>query len=225
MFSFTFTSRPFTASMMPLYLSVLLLLVSVNAFVTDSAKIQTRAPSSLVAQLQPTTIPHASARDNNQEYAVQVSYEGQSCEILVQPHETLLAAMERTGAADRLSLPSLPSDCRRGNCLTCSGRHAKGSNESSLVRGDDGLSPHMSREVQRAGYLLTCSSFVVGNGLKVQLGENEQVWENMYRNRLEDERAVHIGRVAKARVIRKAAESNIPKWAKQTLKVLEETDS
>jgi hypothetical protein len=83
----------------------------------------------------------------------------------------------------------------------------------------------MSREVQRAGYLLTCSSFVVGNGLKVQLGENEQVWENMYRNRLEDERAVHIGRVAKARVIRKAAESNIPKWAKQTLKVLEETDS
>lgn len=196
-----------------LYISILLLLVSVNAF------------SPLTQDFHRHDVRmYASESSEQEEYSVQVSYEGRSCEIHVRPYETLLAAMERTGAADQLSLPSLPSDCRRGNCFTCSGRHVDGSKKDSLVRGDDGLSPHMSREVEKAGYLLTCSSFVVSNGLKIRLGENDKVWNDMYKMRLEDERAVHIGRVAKARVIRRAAESNVPKWTKQTERVLDETE-
>lgn len=213
--------------MIPLCLSLLLLLVSANAFVPLSngwTEIQ-RAPNHKLQHRIPSLHASTSSDSNEKEFSVQVTYEGRSCEIHVRPYETLLAAMERSGAADRLCLPSLPSDCRRGNCLTCSARHVEGSKEDSLARGEDGLSPHMSREVKKAGYLLTCSSFVVGDSLKVQLGEKEEVWENMYRERLEDERAVHIGRVAKARVIRRAAESNVPKWTKQTEEVLDQTDS
>lgn len=213
--------------MAPLYILVLLLLVSANAFVTvkQPALKSKRAPRLQHDDVTVTLLLSTSSDDDNREeqYSVQVSFEGRSCEIDVWPHETLLAAMERTGAADRLSLPSLPSDCRRGNCLTCSGRHVHGSEEESLVRGEDGLSPHMSREVQKAGYLLTCSSFVVGDGLKIELGENNDVWQAMYRTRVEDEMAEHIGRAAKARVIRRAAESNVPKWTRQTKKVLDQT--
>jgi len=206
-----------------LYLSILLLLVSANAFLPLSHNV--RKIQRAAWRLPPQRIPALQASSGEQkEYSVEVSYEGRSCKIKVRPYETLLAAMERAGTADRLSLPSLPSDCRRGNCLTCSGRHAEGSKEASLARGDDGLSPHMSREVQKAGYVLTCSSFVVGDGLKMQLGENDDVWKAMYQTRIEDEMTEHIGRAAKARVIRRAAESNVPKWTKQTEKVLDQTE-
>ena len=72
--------------------------------------------------------------------------------------------------------------------------------------------------------MLTCSSFVVGNGLKIQLGEHDDVWNAMYKTRLEDEMAEHIGRVAKARVIRRAAESNVRKWTDQTERALDQTE-
>lgn len=206
---------------------LLSLLVSVNAFVSlKEPSLKTRRTPERLEERASIISQQASSSNDNQEreYSVQVSYDGRSCEIGVRPYETLLAAMERSGAADRLSIPALPSDCRRGNCLTCSGRHVQGSEEKSLVRGEDGLSPHMSREVQKAGYLLTCSSFVVGSGLKIQLGENNEVWNAMYQTRIQDEMAEHIGRVAKARVIRRAAESNVPKWTRQTEKVLDQTD-
>ena len=220
-------SGTFTAAMTPIYVFILLVVLdSVKAFVPltqVSCKPQARAACRL-RQQRILQLVLQSIGSDHKEYSVEVSYDGRSCKIQVRPYETLLAAMERNGAADRLSLPSLPSDCRRGNCLTCSGRHVEGSKKASIVRGDDGLSPHMSREVNKAGYLLTCSSFVVGDGLKIQLGENDSVWKAMYKERLEDERAVHIGRAAKARVIRRAAENNVPKWTKQTERVLDQTD-
>jgi hypothetical protein len=100
----------------------------------------------------------------------------------------------------------------------------EGSAEASLHRGDDGLSPHMSKAVKKAGYLLTCSSFVVGNGLKVQLGVNDGVWNDMYRLRMQDDAAVRVARDAMARVIRLVAEENIPKWKRETEEVLKRTD-
>ena len=78
--------------------------------------------------------------------------------------------------------------------MTCCGSHQEGSVESSLARGDDGLSPHMSQEVKRAGYVITCSSFVVGEGLKLELGENNKVWNDMYRARIEGDAAIDVGR-------------------------------
>ena len=195
--------------MTTIFLMALLLLVSVEAF--------TPAMKNKALPLQPQRRMAMAISSSDREYSVEVSYEGCTC-------ETLLAAMERTGAADRLSLPSLPYDCRRGNCLTCSGRHMEGSSEASLHRGDDGLSPHMSKAVKKAGYLLTCSSFVVGNGLKVQLGVNDRVWNDMYRFRMQDDAAVRVAREAMARVIRLVAEENITKWKKETEEILKKTD-
>jgi ferredoxin len=143
-------------------------------------------------------------------FTVQVSsHEGLSCDIRVRPEETILSAMERVGA-------DVPSDCRRGNCLTCTGRHSNGSNESSLKRLEDGLSPYISSEVQKRGYILTCSSHVVGDGIKLQLDKNHAVWNDIYKVRLEDESAQLAGRIATANVIRLADENNPKRWAVET---------
>jgi hypothetical protein len=82
----------------------------------------------------------------------------------------------------------------------------------------------MSKAVKKAGYILTCSSFVVGDGVKVQLGEHNRAWNDMYRLRMSDEAAVHVGREAMARVVRRAAEANVPKWKRETEQVLKQTD-
>ena len=151
-----------------------------------------------------------------QEYTVEVSYEGKTCELSVRSNETILAALERAGVCDELAIPEVPSECRRGNCMTCSGRHARHSRQSSLRRGDDGLSPHMSREVSKQGFVLTCSSYVVGDGLKLEIGENHQVWNEMYRARFEDDSARLAGRAAMAKTIRMTDERNVERWAIET---------
>lgn len=100
--------------------------------------------------------------------------------------------------------------------MTCAGRHAENSRQSSLQRGEDGLSPHVSREVANRGYILTCSSHVVGDGLKLELGENHNVWDDIYRGRLVDDTAQFVGRAAMAKVIRESDERNIKRWADET---------
>ena len=55
-----------------------------------------------------------------------VSHEGRSCQVTVHQGETVLAALERQAPHLRRHLTGLPldlpSDCRRGNCLTCAAR-------------------------------------------------------------------------------------------------------
>ena len=125
-------------------------------------------------------------------FPVQVSHEGASCEIDVFHGETLLDALERTGAADLLAIPSLPSDCRRGNCLTCTGRHQKGSSMEHIFSKTDGLSPVQSGYVREEGYVLTCSSLVTGAGVKLELGACERAWDKVFRQRIEEE-AIRAG--------------------------------
>jgi len=149
-------------------------------------------------------------------YTVEVSYEGRSCEVEVMAEENILAAMERTGAADRLGITSLPSNCRRGNCLTCTGCHADGSNKASVVQGDDGLTPYMSEKVRREGYVLTCSSTVEGDGLKLILGKNSQVWDSIYKKRFEGEEAERMRMATQARMMFLRAESDVPRWKEET---------
>jgi ferredoxin len=166
------------------------------------------------------------ATDSSQkEHSIQVSFEGRSCEVPVRQDETILSALERSGAADKLSLPSLPSDCRRGNCLTCSARHVENSEKVSLVRKEDGLSPYMSKEVEKSGYILTCSSHVVGEGLKLELGENHKAWDDMYRLRVEGESAKVAGWRAMAKTVRMSDERNPDRWVVETEAVLEEKKS
>jgi ferredoxin len=147
---------------------------------------------------------------------VEVSYQGISCELSVRSNETILTAMERAGVSDRLAIPELPHECRRGNCMTCTGLHTENSRQSSLQRGEDGLSPHMSKEVAKRGYVLTCSSHVVGDGLKLALGENHRAWNEMYRTRLEEDAVQLVGRAATAKTIRRSDEKNPERWTVET---------
>ena len=161
-----------------------------------------------------------------QSYFVQVSYEGRSCTIAVERDETILTAMERAGAPDTLGVTSLPYDCRKGNCLTCTGRHTPQSNPlsvSTTTDSSDGLSPYMSHQVNTAGYVLTCCAKVVGPGVQLNLGENEGAWKMMHQTRLQDEEAKRVHRESIARVLRLRDERNIPRWTELTEEVLKKT--
>ena len=168
---------------------------------------------------------HATSKDASSCYTVTVSYEDQTTTIKVNQDETILAALERQSISDRLGMPTnmIPSDCRRGNCLTCTGTHASPrSRESNSVVTDDGLSPHMSQWMRDKGYVLTCSSKVVGDGLELELelGANSLAWEEAYLTRLEDEHAKRVGWAAMARTKRKSDERNVPRWKRETEGVL-----
>ena len=123
----------------------------------------------------------AAAEAQPESFPVELSHEGSTCEISVFAGETILAALERTGVADILAIPSVPSDCRRGNCLTCTGVHRKGSATHSVFKKDDGLAPSQSKLVKSNGFVLTCSSFVTGNGVKLELGANSNAWDRIFR--------------------------------------------
>jgi len=159
----------------------------------------------------------------SKEHLLTVSYEDRSCEVPVQPGETILAALERSGVSRDLCLPEMPSDCRRGNCMTCTAQHLLGSKTSNLVRGEDGLSPELSKQVAERGYVLTCSSYIEGDGVQLKLGENNQAWNAMYRLRLQEEETQRVARAAMARVIRKSAERNLDEWAKETEEIYEKS--
>lgn len=107
--------------------------------------------------------------------------------------------------------------------MTCAGKHSEGSVKSSLQKDEDGLSPHMSRELVSRGYILLCSSCVVGDGLKLQIGEKNGAWCAMFRQRLEDEDAQLKGRAAMAKTIRLSSERNVERWAEQTKALLDKS--
>ena len=207
---------------MELLQSTLTLLLAISC--TCWALQQQMLPSISRGTTASTRLMAQNNKNNNQEeYLVEVSYEGMSCQVTVRSNESILAAMERTGVHNRLAIPELPSECRRGNCLTCTGRHAANSQESSLQRDEDGLAPHISKEVAEKGYFLTCSSHVVGEGVKIELGENNKVWKDMYVNRIEDASTQLISRAAMAKAIRMADEKNVTRWTVETEAALEKS--
>ena len=167
------------------------------------------------------------------EYTITVYYEDRSCDIQARSDETILTALERNQMSlERLGLPNsmIPSDCRRGNCLTCTGTHASVSSRlasgTAVVCDGDGLSPHMSRTIQEKGYILTCSTRVVGEGLQLNLGENLNVWKDIYQDRLEEEPTQSAKWAAMARSKRRSDERNQDRWEKHMEKlILEEFDS
>lgn len=154
---------------------------------------------------------------------MEVHYEGRRAEVVVRRDEPILSALERTGAVRRLSISDPPFECRRGNCLTCAGRHREGSVKSSLRRGEDGLSPHLSEEVRGLGYILTCSSYVIGDGVKLELGSNSDAWEAVHTSRLESPETERVGLEAQAKLMRLTAERNLPRWAQKTEEVLNDS--
>jgi ferredoxin len=151
-------------------------------------------------------------------------------EIDALPGESILAAMERHQVSTKLGiLTDPPSECRRGNCLTCTAAATLNSLKvgiegkqplSMALRSDDGLAPSLSEWIARRGYVLTCSTYVVGPGVDVELGVNHDAWQDVYKNRLEGEETQLAARKALARVIRKNAERNVDEWKRGTEQVL-----
>ena len=156
-------------------------------------------------------------------------------EIDALPGESILAAMERHQVSTKLGiLTDPPSECRRGNCLTCTAAATLklpevGADDkqslSMFLRSDDGLTPSLSEWIARRGYVLTCSTYVLGPGVNVELGVNHDAWQDVYKNRLEGEETQRAARKALARVIRKNAERNVDEWKRGTEQVLLESPS
>ena len=151
-----------------------------------------------------------------------VTYEGRSALVHVEPSESILSALERTGAADALCLSEVPSECRRGNCLTCTGRVVAGP-PSSLRRDGDGLTPSVAEDLEAHGLALLCSAGGGGvvccrdpDGLIIELGRNGEAWELSYRARFESDDANRIGLEAQAKLLRRVAEQNVDKWTEDT---------
>ena len=105
--------------------------------------------------------------------------------------------------------------------MTCAGRLLGTRNPTIVHRGADGLSPHVSDLLQSSDYVLTCSSFVKGDGVEILLGENSQLWEEMYHGRFvsEEARTTKLETVAKLHRLR--AESNVPRWTAETEELLD----
>jgi hypothetical protein len=69
----------------------------------------------------------------------------------------------------------------------------------------------------RNGYILTCCSYITGPGISLEIEQNEQVWERVYKSRFDN---IHeIGMEVRARQMRKADERNVGKWKKSMEKL------
>lgn len=158
-------------------------------------------------------------------YTVEVIHQNMKTTVDVSPDETILQALERSNVHDTLALPSLPNDCRRGNCLTCSGRHTSESQVHNVEIGEEenGLSPSMKDTVENKGVVLTCCSHVTGDGVQLELGVNDEVWRSVYASG-DDKEGERIRSDAVAKTMRLNDERNLKKWAKKTERMLELSD-
>lgn len=183
-----------------------------NGLAVASAR-QLSLSSPLLAQpFESVEEPSAAATT---EFLVQVQFDdfAETDSISVRRGETLLSALER--AASQLGWSEVPSDCRRGNCLTCTARHTpESSTEHVQPLTDDGLSPGLSIDGEE--YLLTCKSTVTGPGVVLQVGQNSALWKHVYQSRFEDESTRRAADAAVARVLRKAAEKDPEGWRVET---------
>ncbi len=161
-------------------------------------------------------------QSDSQPYTVKVTHQSKTVKVQINQDETILQALERSKVHDELALPSLPQECRRGNCLTCSGRLIKcKTNEESYKNVEirkDGLSPSMAKTIKQKGIVPTCSTFVVGEGVHFELGVCDDVWRELYGNDAEGER---IRNDAVAKAMRRADEMSLNRWAIKTRKMLE----
>jgi len=156
----------------------------------------------------------------------EVTYQNRKSKIFVQKDESILSALENAGISKTLCLSTLPFECRKGNCLTCVGKIIQDPEETSnmkyLVTQEDGLEPNLSEEIKNSGYVLTCSTFVNGDGLKLELGLKDEVWDYVYRGRIME--SEQIRRDAFASAITSYNVLNVPLWIEQTEKLLDDAN-
>lgn len=162
-------------------------------------------------------------------YPLHVIHQGRKTTINVNRDEPILQALERQStSSDQLSLAlsNIPHECRRGNCLTCASKIASDSNTNvqlehiNLVANiDNGLSPTIASELTKSGYVLTCCSYVTGPGVVLELDQNNEVWDAVYRQRLTDGGTKQVALEAQARLLRRVDEENVGRWKNKMEKV------
>ena len=227
------------------------LVVTVNAFSTKSTAAKhpqrnnvphgsrtTSFPLSSTTQIYITnseigleTTSSSSDHQDTISYPVQIIHQGHKTTINVHENEPILQALERQSTIvdgrDQmaLALSNIPHECRRGNCLTCASRTVKSTtsdNNNLVANADNGLSPTGSSELTKSGYVLTCCSYVKGPGVVLELDQNNEVWDAVYRQRLCDNDTKQVALEAQARLLRRVDEENVEKWKNKMKKVLSE---
>lgn len=171
----------------------------------------------------------------DQEYPVKIQHQGHSATIFVHENEPILQALERQSAfstncapvtvgaekdsgrdssdeSSALALSSIPHECRRGSCLTCSSRIVQSHSQNILANVDSGLSPSVASALTESGFILTCCSYVTGPGVVLELDQNDTVWDMVYRKRPSDEDSKKAALEGQARLLRRVNEDNVGEW-------------
>jgi len=166
-----------------------------------------------------------------QEYPVKIQHQGHSATIFVHNNEPILQALERqstfstscsrkdvdkgedpSDASSSLALSSIPHECRRGNCLTCSSRIVQSNSQNILANVDSGLSPTVASAFTESGFILTCCSYVTGPGVVLELDQNDIAWDFVYRKYPSDEESKEAALAGQARLLRRTDEQNVEDW-------------
>jgi ferredoxin len=109
------------------------------------------------------------------EYEVTVVWKGEERKLIVRGDESILMACEEAG----LSAPYL---CRNGVCLECTGKVVEGMEH---IRRDSQC--HNDENVD-AGYVCTCSTYVGGSGLKIEMEKMEEAYKKQFGKFEEEEK-------------------------------------
>jgi len=164
-------------------------------------------------------------------YPLQVIHQGRKTTINVHEDEPILQALERQstiaddGDQISLALSHIPHECRRGNCLTCASKIVESptitnqTNNNLVVNVDNGLSPTIASELTKSGYVLTCCSYITGPGVVLELDQNNEAWDVVYKQRLCDGDTKQVALEAQARLMRRVDEENVEKWKSKMKKV------
>ena len=181
-------------------------------------------PSRLTASQSP--IPP----ENEISHPVQIHHQGLTATIHVKENESILQALERQSSSTSkqssstaLGLSNIPHECRRGNCLTCTSRLL--SDESNHIQPNinHGLAPRIGHDLSQHGFILTCCSYITGPGVTLELEQNEEVWDRVYRGRFDD---LHwMGMEVRARQLRRVDESNVGGWKERMEKLFSDDGS
>ena len=76
---------------------------------------------------------------------------------------------------------------------------------------NNGLSQTVASELVDSGIILTCCSFITGPGVELELDQNDDVWDLIYRRRIFT-LSTAAGLEAHARLLQRVDEDNAEKW-------------
>lgn len=209
-------SFPFTSLILS-FLSLLLSKTSEAFLIPSKSQIFTRLHQSTSNSNTQETQDTVKVKS----YSVKLTHQSKTISVQIPSNQTILQALEQQNVKDLLSLPDLPQDCRRGNCLTCSAKIKSG----KVSLQNDGLSPSMAQRIQKENLVLTCSSFIEQD-THLELGVCDDVWREMYGSSVpyEDLEGEQIVQDAVAKAMRVAGEKNFNKWVVTAEKMLVDVD-